>query len=302
MDSSAYLAYISRIKGYLENRSARPESALEDTVEVTMAQYHPRRQPWTEALFGKMDLRKSYQIYRDRFADAGDFTFLFVGNFTVDSIKPLIEKYLATLPSRQHHETWRDVGISPPAGVIEKFISKGIEPKSQVRIIFTGPFDWSQENRYLLNSLIDVMNIKLREVLREEKSGTYGVGVGGSAERDPRPVYRLSVGFGCAPERQQELVQTALAVIDSVQRFGIGEVYINKVKETQKRERETNLKQNRFWLSNLQFYYDHQDDPRKILRYDKLVNDLTARQIQNAANQYFSMKNYVKFVLLPDKK
>jgi zinc protease len=299
MDTTAYQAYISRIRGYLENRSARPESVLEDTLEVTMAQHHPRRQPWTEAVFEKMNLRKSFSIYRERFADAGDFTFLIVGNFSVDSLKPMVEKYLGALPSIHRNETWRDIGIKPPTGVLEKTVLKGIEPKSQVRIIFTGPFEWSQENRYLLNSLIDVMNIKLREELREEKGGTYGVGVGGSAERDPRQLYRLSISFGCAPEREQELVNTTFDEIDSVQKYGIGVVYINKVKETQKRERETNLKQNHFWLSNLEFYYDHNDDPRKILRYDRLVESLTTQQIQEAAKKYFNTNNYVKVVLLP---
>ncbi len=301
MDTSAYDAYISRIRGYLENRSARPESALDDTMEVTMAQYSPRRQPWTEALFDKMNLSKSYSFYRDRFADASDFTFLFVGNFSIDSLKILVEKYLGSLPSTHRKESWRDLGIEPPGGIVEKTIHKGIEPKSQVRIIFAGPFEWSQENRYLLGSLTDVMNIKLREVLREEKGGTYGVAVNGSADRDPKPEYQISVGFGCAPDRVQELVRSTFEQIDSVCTYGIGQIYINKVKETQKRERETELKQNRFWLSNLRFYYDHNDDPRKILRYDKLVNGLSAEEIQDAAKRYFDLKNYVKIVLLPEK-
>ncbi len=302
MDSSAYQAYISRVRGYLENRSARPESAFEDTLEVTMAQYNPRRQPWTEALFAKMNLQKSFSIYRDRFSDVGDFTFLFVGSFSPDTLKRLAARYLGALPPSHRQAMWRDVGIEPPSGVVEKFVHKGIEPKSQVRIIFSGPFEWSQENRYVLNSLIDVMNIKLREELREEKGGTYGVSVGGSAERDPRPRYRLSVGFGCSPDRQEELVKSAFEEIDSVQRYGIGDVYINKVKETQKRERETSLKQNRFWLSNLEFYYEHNDDPLKILRYGNLVDGLTGGKIQEAARTYFNMKNYVKVVLVPGKE
>jgi zinc protease len=174
-----------------------------------------------------------------------------------------------------------------------------MEPKSQVRIIFTGPFEWSQENRYLLNSLADVMNIKLREELREEKGGTYGVGVGGSAERDPKPVYRLAVSFGCAPERLDELIATAFDEIDSVRRFGVGDEYIAKVKETQRREQETRQKQNRFWLSNLEYYLSHGEDPMRILAYPALVEGLTARKIREAAVHYFDLKNYVKVTMVP---
>ncbi|MBI1804163.1 MAG: insulinase family protein [Ignavibacteriae bacterium] len=299
MDSSAFLAYQSRIRGYLQNRNARPESAFDDTIQVTMGQYNPRRQPWSEALFDKMDLRKSYAIYRDRFSDASDFTFVFVGNFSPDSIKPFITTYLGSLPATHRGENWKDLGINPPNGVIEKTVKKGMEPKSRVRILFTGNFIWSQENRYFLNSLTSAMTIKLREVLREEKGGTYGVGVSATFERDPLPQYEIGIGFGCAPERVDELTKLAFAVIDSVKRFGIDSSYVQKVKETQRRERETSLKQNRFWLSNLQFYYDMGEDPRRILNYERLVETLRPMHLQQAAQYFFDMNNYVKVVLMP---
>ncbi len=298
-DSSAFEAYRARIHAYLQNRSARPESALDDTLQVTMAQYHPRRRPWTEELFNRLDLNKSFQFYRSRFADAGSSTFIFVGSFSIDTLKPLVERYLASLPATHASEHWRDIGVMPPRGVIQKIIRRGIEPKSQVRMMFSGPFEWSQENRYYFNALSDVMTIKLREQLREEKGGTYGVSVGGTMIHDPRTEYRLGVSFGCAPERVEELVTAALAQIDSVQRFGVTGVYIEKVRETEKREHETRLKQNRFWLSNLQFYYEYNDDPGKILRYPKLVEGLNSAGIQEAAKKYFDMKNLVKVVLMP---
>ncbi len=301
-DSSAFEAYKARIRAYLQNRSARPESALDDTLQVTVAQYHPRRRPWTEDLFSRLNLAKSYAFYRERFADAGHSTFVLVGSFSVDSLKPLVERYLATLPSTTREEHWRDIGVTFPHGVIEKTVRKGVEPKSQVRIMFGGPFQWSQENRYLFNALNDVMTIKLREELRDEKGGTYGVSVGGSVARDPKQQYQLGINFGCAPERVDELIKATFAEIDSVRRFGVTDGYIEKVKETQKREHETRLKQNRFWLSNLQFYYDYNDDPRKILRYPKLVEGLKASDIQEAAKKYFDLKNYVKVVLMPAEK
>jgi zinc protease len=299
MDSSAYLAYISRMKGYLENRSARPESALEDTLQVTMSQYHPRRKPWSTALFNEMDLQKSFTIYRNRFADASDFTFIFVGNFSPDSIQSLVQTYLGGLPSTNRKETWKDIGVRDPRGVIEKSVKKGIEPKSQVRILFTGPFEWSQENRYMLNAMTSALSIKLREVLREEKGGTYGVGVSGSFGRYPESTYTVSISFGCDPDRVEELTKAAFEQIDSVKKYGISDVYVQKVKETQRREREVNVKQNRFWLSNLSFYYDNNEDPLHILRYDALVEKLTVPDIQHAVQKYFDTKNYVKVTLFP---
>src|ERR1041385_6252857 len=151
-----------------------------------------------------MDLGSSLRIYRDRFADASGFTFVIVGNVTPEKLRPLVLEYLGGLPSLHRGETWKDVGITPPRGVIEKSVKKGIEQKSQVQITFTGPFTWSQENRYTLTSLTSALEIRLGEILREEKGGTYGVSVSGSAEQFPAPRYSLRIGFGCAPGRVEE--------------------------------------------------------------------------------------------------
>ena len=189
--------------------------------------------------------------------------------------------------------------MRPPKGVIEKSVRKGIEPKSRVELIFTGPFAWSRENRYALNSLTNALNITLREILREEKGGTYGVSVNGSVSHDPVSQYSITIGFGCAPERVQELVRSAFDEIERSKRSGFDEKTVVKVKETQLRERETALKQNSFWLQNLKFYYQNGEDPASILRYNSLVERLTSALLGGAAREYFKPDNYVKVVLDP---
>ena len=92
----------------------------------------------------KWDLAKSLAFYKARFADASNFTFVFVGSFTPESIKPLVETYIASLPATRAKETWRDLGIAPPTGVVERTIEKGIAPKSQVAIVFSGPFAYDE--------------------------------------------------------------------------------------------------------------------------------------------------------------
>ena len=298
-DSAAYLAYKSRIGEYLENRSARPESSLEDTVTVTVSQYHPRRKPWTPELFSHVDLRKSYDIYRRLFADPGSFTFFLVGNIDTDTAEMFVRKYLAGLPSADRHFGWKDIGVGFPAGIVEKTVRRGKEPKCAVRIIFSGPIEWSRENRYLVSSLRDVLELKLRDVLREEKGETYGVTVSGAAERDPHPTYALSIAFGCAPENAADLIRETFSRIDSLGRFGVDPMYIHKVQEAQKRSYEVNLKENQFWLSTLQYYYTLGEDFDYVLRIGERIDGLTAEKIQTAAVRYCNLKNYVKVVLLP---
>lgn len=301
-DTTAFLSLIARNKASLQNRSVSPEAAFSDTNLVTIFNYHYRARPLTTTLIDEVNLDRSISIYKDRFADFSDFIFFFVGNFKVDSIKPLVELYLAALPSLNRKEMWKDNGMEPPKGVISKKVKKGIEPKSSINLTFTGPFEWSQQNRYDFNSMLEVLNIKLREVLREDKGGTYGVGISGYPSLYPRQEYQISVRWGCDPDRVDELVNAALQQIDSAKLKPFDSVYIEKVRETQRRGYEVNLKQNAFWLNNLRFYYANNEDPKMMLNHPKIVEKLDAAAIQNAVKKYFNMNNYVKVVLYPEKK
>jgi zinc protease len=301
-DSSAFLSLKSRMQGSLKNRSARPESAFGDTLQATLSQYNYRRRPWTGETVERIDPIRAFEIYRDRFADASDFTFVIVGSFDPEKIRPLVLEYLGSLPSTKRVESWRDLGINPPAGVIEKTVRRGTEPKSRVQIIFTGPFEWTRQNRAQLRAVADVLDITLRESLREEKGGTYGVGVYGAPSKLPHPQYSFTVSFGCDPGRVQELTQEVFRQIDSLKKFGPAAVNLAKIKETARRERETSLKENQFWLGQLQYRLSSGEDPADILTEDQAVEGLTAEGIQKAAQRYLNTGNYVKVVLLPEGK
>jgi zinc protease len=300
IDNESFTSYLTRMKGFITNRSLSPESAFYDTIQVTLAQYHYRERPWSIDLLDEIKLETLYEFYKDRFADASDFIFFFVGNFEPEKIKPLVKSYLGGLPSVNRNETWKDPGIKRPKGIIRKIVQKGIEPKSQVSIVFSGPIKWSRENNYILNSMMSVMRIKLREILREDMGGTYGVSISSSSTLYPRQEYSISVSFSCDPERVEELTETVFKQIDSLKISGPENVYIAKVRETQNREYETNLKENLFWLRNLQNSYYTQQDPLKILDYPRLIKTLSSEKVRDAARKYFNMNNYVQVVLLPE--
>ena len=299
-DSTAFQAYRTRMRGSIQNRSARPETAFGDTIAVTMSQYHHRGRPWSLELLDEMDLATSMAVYRDRFADAGDFSFFFVGNFTLEGMEPLVRSYLGGLPAAGREETWRDLGIDAPEGVVDKAVHRGIEPKSRSRMIFTGPFEYDGwKNNLELGAMTSVLQIKLREVLREDLGGTYGVWVGGTGSRYPDGEYRISITFGSDPDRVEELTQVIFAQIDSLKTAGTTGLYIDKVKEMRKRRREIDLKENGFWVRALESADFNGVDPRLLVRYPELVDSLTAEMVQQAARKYFNMDRYVRVVLYP---
>ncbi|MYI62789.1 MAG: insulinase family protein [Gemmatimonadetes bacterium] len=301
-DSTAFQAYQTLMRGSIQNRSARPETAFSDTIAVTMAQYHHRARPWSLELLDEMDLATSMAVYQDRFADASDFSFFFVGNFTLEDIEPLVRTYLGGLPTTGREETWRDVGIEAPEGVIDKAVYRGIEPKSRSQMIFTGPFEYDGwKNNLALRSMTSVLEIKLREVLREDLGGTYGVWVGSSGSHYPDEEYRISISFGSDPDRVEELTQVIFEQIDSLKTVGTTDLYVDKVKEMRNRQREPDLKENSFWVGALETLDFNGVDPRLLIQYPALVDSLTVDMVQQSAQKYFNMDRYVRVVLYPEE-
>lgn len=301
-DAIAYQSFITRLSAFLQNQNANPAVAFRDTLSLTMTQNHPRRLPLTQDDIDDVNLETAFAVYKERFANARDFTFYFVGNFDVEGIKPYLTTYLASLPILDHEETWQDEGVRPPSGVIKKAVYRGLEPQSQVQIIFSGESEWSQHTRRLVSAMGQVLNLKLREVLREDLGGTYGVGVNASQARTPYENYRVAIGFGCDPERVDELINTVFDQIEALKAGAPDASYLTKVREATTRRHETGLKENGTWLSSLQFYDQTGLDPNTILEGAKPFYDqLTPQMIQEAAQRYLDTENYVQVVLFPER-
>jgi zinc protease len=300
-DSAAFASYTSRMRSILANRDADPETPFWDTLQVTLAQHHPREKPLTVRTVDDVSLERALAFYRERFADAGDFTFVFVGNFTLDSIRPLVLQYLASLPAGGRVESGRDLRIRPPTGVVQKTLRKGTEPKSRTQVIYTGSFEGDRAERHALASLIDVLDIRLREVLREDQGGTYGVSVSQSVQREPWSHYAVHISFGSAPERLDSLASMVFTVIEQLQTTGPSAADLAKVKETQRRSFEKGMRENNFWVSQLQARTENNEDLRNVLSYPNLVDALTADRVRDAARKYLRKDNYVRISLFPEK-
>jgi zinc protease len=298
-DTVAWEAYLGRAREALRNRGASPEGAFGDTLSALLTQNHPRFRPLTSASFDSLDLDRSLAIYRERFADAGDFTFYLVGNFTPDSIRPLVETYLGGLPSTPREEAARDLGVRPPAGVVTRTVRRGVEPKGRTQIVFTGPAPFDRRTMSLLRTLGEALEIRLRERLREELGGTYGVGVYGDLDRDPRPEYRFVVDFGADPARLDELSRVVFAQLDSVKATGPTEDELAKVREAQRRQRETDLRENGYWISALMAYDRYGWDPR-LIDDDPMSQQFTVADLREAARRFLDMERYVQVTLVPE--
>jgi zinc protease len=301
-DETAYTSYMQRLKGYLQNRKARPEAHFQDALQIATSQGHYRRRPLSVELLEEVEMETAYEVYNERFSNAGDFTFFFTGAFSLEVMRNLVETYLATLPAKGGEESWEDRNIEFPATTVEKNVYKGMEPKSYVGIVFGGDFDWSRRRQYVLNSLTKVLDIKLREKIREEVGGTYGVRVNSSVSRYPQEEYRASIVFGCSPDRAHDLRDRVFEELSALRKEAPGEKYMEKVKEIQRRTYEVSLEKNNFWLNNLRHYFFYDMDPRKLLEYEELVENLSADDITRMAQEVFALDRYVQVMLFPEKQ
>jgi len=302
VDSAAWVAAKQRVVAALPNRGLSPAQIFGDTINATMSQNALRSRPPTVAAYEKVDLQKALAFYKERFADMGDFTYAIVGNVKLDSLKPLVEKYLASLPSQGRKDVWKDVGNPAPKGVINKTVKAGIEQKAQTEIYFTGPFEYTAENRFVLGALVSVLQIRLNETLREQLGGTYSPNTNGGGGKIPRPEYTINVSYGSSPANVEKLTQSVFAIIDTLQTRGPLQSDIDKVKEQYTRSREQSIKLNGFWLGQIVSREENIDDLQTRLKeYDDRVKNLTVAQVQAAAKLYFNKNNYARFVLLPER-
>ena len=302
IDSSAFKTFIAKTKSSLSTLQLNPQKYFEDQVSRTMSSNNPRGGGFpTPADLDKVDMKRSLEIFKERFANAGDFNFVFVGSFQPDQIYPLIETYIASLPAGKGHEKCKDLGIRPPKGKVEKVFFKGTDQKSSVNLIFTDAVKLTDNEEYLLKSLNDVLTIKFMENLREKKSGVYGVRSSGRVNKFPYENYVEHVSFQCAPENVESLIAAALDEIDKVKKNGVDEKDLSKVRLAQKNELEVNLKTNMYWanemISDVVNGKKMSDGKDEFQQIDKLASV----DLQKIATKIFG-SNYSRFVLLPETK
>lgn len=298
---SGFNTYINKLESQLENKSLDPQSVWQDSIKAIMANYHPRRRPLTPEILSEASFSKIRYILKSRFGDPGNFTFYFVGNINPEEVKEQFETYLGSLPKVNREEDFKDLGIEPPSGIVDKTVYKGTDPKSMVIINFHGDMEYNLENRLHLDAVSKVLSTKLLEEIREKKSGVYTIGAYPDARKEPKGQYRVTIFFSCDPERMDELTKGVFAEIEKIQKNGPTDTDLSKVIEKEKRAYEDNLQENRYWLQKLEEIEESSIKANDVLKYEKYINKLDNKTLKEAANTFFSQKEYIRIALKPEK-
>jgi zinc protease len=299
VDSAAFDVMHANARLQLARRAASPMAAFQDTLAVTLAQHHPWSDPMTPARSDSVRIGQVYAAYRDRFADAGDFTFVLVGSFDLDSLRPLVRRYLGNLPALHRDDSPRDPGIAPPPGVVEREVRQGIAPQSQTAVVFSGSLPWEPEERWAIQGVAYVLDVRLRESLREELGGTYGARVTPELNRVPKPEYRIRISFGSDPKRANELTRSLLTTVGDLRTRGPTPEEVANWKETVTRRQEVALRDNGEWASLLEAADASGEDLGTRLDLPRWLTPLTPERLRQAAERYLDPGHYVRATLLP---
>jgi zinc protease len=303
-DPAAFAALAAQARGLLANQLASPDVVFGNTLEALLSRNSPRRQPETPATVDQWNLAKSLAFYKSRFADAGNFTFVFVGSFTPESIRPLVETYVASLPATNAHETWRDLGIAPPTGVVEKTIEMGIAPKSEVAIVFSGAFAYDDAHKLALRAMTMVLQSRLFDTIRQELGGTYSIEVNPYMRKFPRPEFNVRIDWTCDPAQTTTLVQRVFDEIEFVKRTSLSAGQVGRIREALARDFERDSQDNGYLLNEIARRYEDGDAARvgAVVDMRERIAALTGEAIQEAARTYLDTGNYVKVTLMPKGK
>jgi len=299
-DTTLFNNIISNSKEELVRRYSDPSNVYKDTCTYVLGGYNYRRSAPTIAKLAQIDLDKAFEIYKERFSDANGFTFVFVGAFNIDSIKPLLAQYIGGLPSKHKTSAAKDLGIHIPAGIITKKVYAGTENKATLRMVFSGDYTFNAENNLLLQALNEAIQIKFEEVLREKEGEVYSPSIQVSFNKYPRNRYSFQAYLGCAPTNVDHLASLVLSIIDSMKVNGPGDAAVEKFKAEFARQHELQLRNNNYWLNYLFNQYYNNDNVDEVNSYNKQLDAITPAAVQAAAKQYLTGKNVIELVLLPE--
>ncbi len=297
----AFDVLMERYRTFIANRLARPETRFSDKVMLTNFSDHYMFQPPTQEYLDSMDREKALAFYRDFTSDASDYRFFFVGAFDVKTIEPLIIQYLGSLPSQPGTpRDYKDVGLRFPEGVLEQTVAAGTEPKSQTVITWPALTGLDEYEMFYLRKANDILEIRLRDILREELGGTYSVGVGLSA-RYPYPDYgTTSVSFGSSPENAPKLTATVLAEVAKFKDGGPTQEEVDKVKEQEYRGLETGQKQNGYWLGSFTTLDLLGWDFDRILKRRDRIDSVSIETLHSTFSNYYSKNDHTVITLYPE--
>ncbi len=293
-DEEAFQSYITRTKAMVANAESDPNTAFRDNLMFAMYDNHPLVKRMKAEDYDKVDYAKALKLYADRFKDANNFVFTFVGNIDPETFEPLVEQYIGSLKTKKNDETWTANVPAITDKDVNSHYTKAMEnPMVTCYMVYNGEMAYTMENQMKMQILSDVMDIVYTEKIREDEGGTYGVGVNGNLTLRPKETFMFLIAFQTNKEMYEKLMGIAVAELQNVANQGPRPEDLKKVKEFLIKKHSEDLESNRYWMNCIQTQY--RDGYNPMANYEQIVNGITSDDVANMAKAV--LKGYKKEVV-----
>ena len=300
-DENSYNVLMQQVDAFLIRKSEQIQSKMQDSVTTILyGKNHPTQRLFNKQYMSEMSFDTMKDIYSDRFGNAGDFTFFIIGDVKKEVIKPLLEKYIASLPTTGEKENWKDNSADWIADTIDKDVFLEMEdPKTNVRVVIKNDMNYSLKNSILMRAMGDILQLRYTESLREDEGGTYGAGTRGSLTKRPTQEATISVRFDCNPELAEKLIAIVHKEIDNLKNGEIQQADLDKTLTNYLKQREESKNYNRYEMSLLKnsvLEGYNMNDPKN---YESIIKSITLKDVENIAKKLMKDSKSYEIVFKP---
>ncbi len=300
-DENGFDVIMQNVENYKIRRKENIAEKMRDSMTVTLyGTKNPKRRIFNDDFIKDISFDKIKTIYKDRFGNAADFEFFIVGDIQKDVLKPLLEKYIASIPTNNVKEDWKDNSTPWISGKIDKDVYLKMEdPKSSVRISYKNDYTYSLRNALLARAFGDILDLRYTETLREEEGGTYGASTSAGLSKRPLQKASVSVNFDCNPEKVETLIAIVHEEINKIANGNIIQVDLDKTLTNYLKERKQQKDYNSYDMRLLTRFYREDYNMNDSKNFEDIVNSITVKDIQNFAETLLKDAKSYEIVFKP---
>jgi zinc protease len=299
-DDEAYASFSERAKSQLANYALNPQAVFSDSIAAVMYNNNPRNRRLRTADFENINYHRMIDMYKERYADASDFIFTFVGNINLDTIRPYLMQYLAVLPSLNRKEKADENAVTPiEKGIITRHFKHKMEtPKTSVSLIYSGDMPYNFKNAIICQLLNNILTLVYTEKVREAESASYGVMSDVSLYQFPEGRMTLQIVFDTDPAKQEKILNIVKTELQRIADEGPTEISLTKSRDNILKSRAEAMQTNRYWLNALDTYYYRNFDMHTD--YESTLQSIKESDIKDFTNKFLSQDNVIEVVMSPE--
>lgn len=299
IDTARFSKIMEQSKSAFRNRVPDAQRDFTDTINYVLSGYHLRRKPMAITNLEQIDSARVQAIFKERFANPSDFTFVFTGNVNVDSLKTLVCRNLGSVPVKGVKESAKDLHIRVPEGQLRKDLRGSKADKASVQLVLSGNYAYGTKSNLYLSLLKAALQFRLTNRLREGEGGVYSPAVYLTKAKEPVNFYALTVSFECDPAKMEQLIKATKEEIDLLSRNGSTSEDLQKFVAEESRSHQLQLRSNEYWLGTIQNHLEGNLSIADELEYPASLKGLSTKESVKFSKQFLNQQNEIIFTLRP---